>query len=180
MGGVGCAVREWSLHSASQGLRSANLRASAGGGWAAGWQGHFGRWGGGSLQSSGRTRPVTWRSLLKRHDNIHPHEGSYGNAPGANLGLRPKCPTAGECINHIPHISGQGETSQALESRPGCCIFLRSRKRQDREHSRVASGGGGVGGSTEKALSALARAAAGPCFLVGVSVTECFVFRPSV
>lgn len=41
----------------------------------------------------------------------------------------------------------------------------------------VLASGVGVGSSTERAMSALGQAAAGPCVLVGLLVTGCFVFR---
>lgn len=44
----------------------------------------------------------------------------------------------------------------------------------------MLASGLGMGSSSERAVSALAQAAAGPCFLVGLSVARCFVCRPFV
>ena len=83
---------EWAVQSERTGSllsqSGVNLRPGAGGGWGPGDGAAMGN-GVGSPCRVQHHLPRDLQSLLKKHDNTHPREGLYRNAPGAELGHDP-------------------------------------------------------------------------------------------
>lgn len=85
MGGVGYTERENGVFTQPVGSKSKGRRWRRGGRvtgplWETEW---------GLLAEFSMHPPRDLQSLLKRRDNIHPHGGSYRNAPRAKLGHDP-------------------------------------------------------------------------------------------